>query len=79
MDGFGFAGRCLELFGFEVDGMPDFVEAAILQAAIACDLGCDLEFLTVRIGINARVEMRGSSAEMKSHTATLHHSAGRHR
>jgi hypothetical protein len=35
MDGFGFAGRCLELFGFEVDGMPDFVEAAILQAAIA--------------------------------------------
>jgi hypothetical protein len=35
MDGFGFAGRGLERFGFEVDGMPDFVKAAILPAAIA--------------------------------------------
>ena len=53
---FRFARRRLDLFRFDVDGLSDFVETAVLQAAVACDVGDDLEFLTVCVGIDGCVE-----------------------
>jgi hypothetical protein len=48
MDGFALSCRGLEVFGFDVDRLPDFVEASRLQAAIARNLRNDLQFLPVR-------------------------------
>ncbi len=53
-----------ELFCFDVNRLFDFVEAALLQAAVARDMGSDLEFLAVGVGLNAGVEARGGSAEL---------------
>jgi len=54
----------LHLFGFEVDGLFDFVEAALLQVAVTQDVGGDQEFLAIGVRLNAGVEARGSSARL---------------
>ena len=64
MNGFGLAVRGLDLFGFEVDGLPNFVETALLQAAVVRNVGGDLEFLPVGVGLNARIEASGASARL---------------
>ena len=64
MDGFAQARRCLDLFCFDVNGLFDFVETALLKAAVARDVRGDLEFLPVGEGVNTGVEMGGGSARL---------------
>jgi hypothetical protein len=62
VNGFAPAIRTLDLFGFYVDGLPDFVEATGLETAVACNVSGDLKFLPVCIGINTGVDASGGSA-----------------
>src|ERR1035438_8117158 len=64
MNGVVLSCRCLDLFRFDVERLSDFVEAAFLQAAVAGDVRCDLNFLPVRIGLNVRVETGGGSEHL---------------
>src|ERR1035438_9376643 len=64
MNGVVLACRCLDLFRFDVERLSDFVEAAFLQAAVAGDVRCDLNFLPIGIGLNVRVEMGGGCAHL---------------
>ena len=56
MDGLALACRCLDFFRFDVNRLADIVEAARLQAAVARDMGDDLQVLPVRIGLDTGVE-----------------------
>ena len=62
MNRFALARGGLDLFGFDIDCLSDFVEATLLQASVARDMGGDLEFLPVGVGIDAGVETRCGSA-----------------
>jgi hypothetical protein len=44
--------------------LAGLVEAALLQASVAGDVGGDLEFLAVRVGLDAGVETRGGAAKL---------------
>ncbi len=48
MDGFDWPCLCLDFFGFDVNRLPDFVEATRLQAAIARDVRGDSAALAGR-------------------------------
>jgi hypothetical protein len=52
MDGFAWSRRCLDFFCLKVNRLPDFIESALLQAAIARDMRGDLQFLAVGIGLD---------------------------
>ncbi len=64
MDGCGLGFCCLDGFRLNVDGLPNFVEAALLQAAVAGYVSRDLEFLAIRVGIDTGIESRRASAEL---------------
>jgi hypothetical protein len=51
----------LDLFGFNVERLPDFSEAARLRVAIFDDVSRDLVFLSVSEGLNAGVNTSTSS------------------
>jgi len=55
MNGFPFSSGSLDFFGLDIDRLAEFVEATLLQAAVATDMGNDLQFLAVGIGLNAGV------------------------
>ena len=55
---------CFDAFRFNIYRLFYFVEAAQLKMSVTCDMGSDLEFLAVGVGLNAGVEARGSSAEL---------------
>ena len=61
---FGCGVFCFDAFCFNVYRLFDFVETSLLQAAVACDMGSDLELPAIGVGLNAGVEARGSSAEL---------------
>ena len=57
MDGFSLSRCCQHLFGFEVNRLPDFVVASRLQASVAGDMGRDLQFLPICIGLNTGIQL----------------------
>ena len=56
--------RCLHFFRFDVNCLSNFLEGARLQAAVARDVGDDLQFLPVGIGLDGGVEEGGRSAPL---------------
>ena len=56
MDEFALIPLDLHFFRFEVYGLFDFVEAALLQVAVAGDMGGDLESLPVGVRLNPGVD-----------------------
>src|ERR1700730_7694751 len=56
--------RCLNLFRFDVNRLLDFIEAAPLQTAITDDVGGELKFFSVGVGLNFRVEPDGSAPHL---------------
>ena len=58
MYGFAVARLGLQFFRFDVDRLSDFVEAALLEAAVARNVGSDLEFFAVGVRLNAGVDAR---------------------
>lgn len=59
VDGFGLSRCCLDLFGFDVNRLSDFVEGSRLQSSVAGDMRRDLQFLPIRIALNAGIQARG--------------------
>ena len=59
VDGFGLSRCCLDLFGFDVNRLPDFVEGGRLQASVAGHMRRDLQLLPIRIALNAGVQAGG--------------------
>src|SRR5579864_7384881 len=59
MDGFALAVSGLQFFGFDVNCLANLLEGARLQATVARDMGDDLQFLAVGIGLDSGVESRG--------------------
>ena len=46
-----------DLFGFQVQYLPDFVGCSWLQASVVDDMRSDLDFLASGVGLNAGIEM----------------------
>ena len=49
------SGRALDFFRLDINRLPDFVEDARLQAAVAGDMCRDLQFLPIGIALNTGV------------------------
>jgi hypothetical protein len=64
VDGRGLSFCRLDNFGLNVDGLPNFVESALLHAAFASHMSRDLEFLAIGVGIDTRVELRGAPTQL---------------
>ncbi|HEV2691131.1 MAG TPA: hypothetical protein VGV35_21390 [Bryobacteraceae bacterium] len=56
MDGFSPAFRRFHLFRFDVNCLSHFLEGARLQAAVACDVGDDLQLVPVGTGLDSGVK-----------------------
>ena len=56
--------RCLDLFRFDVNRLFNFVEATLLRATVAGDMGGDLKFLSVSVRLNFRVEADGAASQL---------------
>src|ERR1039457_6099594 len=58
-----------DLFGFDIEGLTDFVWRCFAQSAFASDVGGDLDFWTVGEGVQARIENAGRSSELDMKSA----------
>lgn len=64
MDGNDLARVGSDFLGFNIERLPEFSEAAGLQAAVARDVGSDSELLTIALGLNTRIEPSGRFAHL---------------